>query len=151
MAEKADFSKCGAACKATPFYPRLHQMQLVTRCDNLSFHLPWLCLPCCLGIIPAEEGGLRYVKECGGHVNRGSLLNRGRAKKSTHMPPCHGRKSAVFQWGSICHSWKTHGCAATAGTSWRFSFCLLRGSLVSPWLIVSVVLSLLNQNKSSGR
>lgn len=55
------------------------------RCDNLSFPLPWLRMLYCLGIIPAEEGGLRYVKECSGSVNRGFLLNRRRAKKKN---PC---------------------------------------------------------------
>lgn len=49
----------------------------------------------CLGIIPVEEEGLRYVKECSGSVTRGFLLNRGRAKKCMHMPRCHGRKKLI--------------------------------------------------------
>lgn len=117
------------------------------RCDNLSFPLPWLRMLYCLGIIPAEEGGLRYVKECSGSVNRGFLLNRRRAKKKI-------RAYALVSWEKkrwfpvglklSVESLQVQG-TATASMSWSFSFSLLWGSPVSPWLVVSVVLVLLTK------
>lgn len=108
--------------------------------DNLSFHLSWLCIPYCLGFTPDEEGGLRYVKEYCGSVNRGFFWTREEQKKSMRVSWCHVRKNCRFpvELKLSLQGWWVQG-TATTGTSWRFSFSLWPGSPVRIHVFLLVV------------